>query len=271
MYKLLFVLLLVSQAATAEVYYVTFVKGNVKVAGQAKNLVTGNKINDNDQLVFADKSAKLSCISPTKGRFDISSDKAAKNSRNEWVAILKDALVPAYTSKHLSTRSLGDGETDPAMLFKTNITGGKVLLIEDQWITVSNSYHLNATNFFFLQYEVDGKTIVKKVPASANKIAFNASLFTNANGAIVSQESVADLALCFQETVNGTARSKVVVKFMPVMISASEFNTQASLIKKNLEPMHLKKELVNKELYNHFYSNYGYIHPAFFTALMESF
>ncbi len=265
---LVIVFVIAAQFANAETYYVTFVKGTVKLSTQAKNLAVGDKFTEKDQLIFIDKAAKISCISPGKGRFDITADKSSQNAKKEWVAIIKDALMPSFAAKQLSTRAFGDDQTDIEKSLKGSHPNNRILLIENEWISLGSKYHLTEGGFFFIQYDVDGKTTVKKLPSSESAIAFNHSLFVNAKGETIAPENITSVALCMQELKNGSKSSRIVLKFAPSMLSLDDFKSQATVLKNNLQG--LKPAQVETELYNHFFSNYGYMDVATFRRLIKS-
>jgi len=242
-----------------EVYYVTFIKGDVRIQPGGKKLTIGTPITDKDQFLFTSKSDKVSCISPTKGRFDITATKAVQKSPNEWVAIMKDALIPASANLKLSTRSLLTEQTDPEKLFVTDVTDKKVMLIENEPITIENKYPLSSGNFFFIQYTYNGHTVLKKVPNNGQTISFNEDLFTDNAGNKIAIMVVPELFFCFQEVINRTPKSRVLAKFIPVMITKSAFKEQYTLLFHHLKAAKVTDAEIQKEIVKHFTSNYGHI------------
>ena len=75
-----------------EKYYVTFVKGSVIVSKTKLPVKIGDVLTEEDKLIFKDLSSKVSCIHPTKGRYDITPIKAKSSGDNELVAILKPKI-----------------------------------------------------------------------------------------------------------------------------------------------------------------------------------
>lgn len=269
MKRILFLLMiLVANVVNAQVYYVTFIKGSVKHSASGKSIAVGDKLSEKDQLIFIDKTSKLSCISPAKGRFDITADKSKQNSKKEWVAVLSDLLVPAYASKQLSTRAIGE-ETSAEVLFKSSHPENKLLLIDDQWIDISTTAPLDKSNFYFLQYDVNGKTITKKVPSKEHAISFNRSLLVGANGEVLSADQVPTVALCMQSVQNGKPSSKIVTRFTPVFLSHAEFAGEVSVLRTHLAGLFQNNEKLNNEIYNHFYGNYGSVNPSLFRKWMK--
>lgn len=269
MKRILFLLMiLVANVVNAQVYYVTFIKGSVKHSASGKSIAVGDKLSEKDQLIFIDKTSKLSCISPAKGRFDITADKSKQNSKKEWVAVLSDLLVPAYASKQLSTRAIGE-ETSAEVLFKSSHPENKLLLIDDQWIDVTTTAPLDKSNFFFLQYDVNGKTITKKLPSKEHALSFNRSLLVDANGETLTTDQVPTVALCSQSVQNGKPTSKIVARFNPVFLSASDFNNEVAILKTHLSGLYSTPEKLNNEIYNHFYGNYGSVNPSLFRGWLK--
>lgn len=256
MIKLFILFMFTFQLAKSEVYYVTFVKGSVKLQGAKMNLKVGDKLADNDQLVFADQLSKISCISPVKGRFDILGSNAKKKVQMEWVALLKDVLLPASSKAQLSTRALGEETNDPAKIFKSPHADNKILIVENEVIVVDPKYALDNNHFFFIQYEVKGKVILKMVPSTRGGISFESSLFVDENGKLLLPEEIGTVSFCYQYA----GKSKELTKFIPVIISLQDFTKQVHLLRTNLTKKN--KEEMNREIYNHFLNNYGFINAS---------
>lgn len=254
---------------SGNIYYVTFVKGNVRLLGTNKILALGDAVTDSDKIIFPDKNARITCISPTRGRFDLSPDKSKQGNTKEWVGIIKNILVQSSTLKQLSTRELPTENTDPGILFKSYSPENKVLLVDHYPIKTSNNFKLDRDQFLFLKYVVSGKTILKKLPVNGQFYFFDSSLFTNSYEELISPELVGTVSLCFQQLKNGSAVSEVIIKFLPVLISMQEFKNECFILRQNLELPGIKKEQADNEIYNHFCTNYGFLYPGIFKKLAE--
>ena len=264
MIKLFILFMFVFQVAKSEVYYVTFVKGSVKLQGAKINLKVGDKLADNDQLVFADQQSKISCISPVKGRFDILASSAKKKVQMEWVAILKDVLLPASSKAQLSTRALIEETNDPAKIFKSPNADYKVLLVENEIIIIDPKYSLDNKHFFFVQYEVKGKVILKMVSPAGGGISLDSRLFVDENGKPLLAEDIGLVSFCYQDA----GKSKELTKFIPVFISLPDFTKQVLLLRTNLSKKN--KEEMNREIYSHFLNNYGFINASSLEKITKS-
>lgn len=58
-----------------EQYYITFIKGGASLGKPGTNLKPGDKLQPSDKIIFKDQQSKLVCISPGKGRFELSPQK----------------------------------------------------------------------------------------------------------------------------------------------------------------------------------------------------
>jgi len=252
--KLLVVLFWISAAVMlpAEKYYVTFVKGNVLVEKTRKPLKVGDVLNPEDKLIFKDKTAKASFISPGKGRFDLNSNASKVNGQNELLAIVKSSLVPASSTYHLSTRALIFEGYDPATYFSSTATKGRILLIRSEVLAIKPSYKLDGNNFFFLQFISEGRTITRKIDHTDKGLLFSDHLFLDGSGAMANTVS-----LCYQTNASGTPRSSVVASFIPVLAGKEDISAQLKLIDQILGISDKKK--LKAELSNHIFDNYGKI------------
>lgn len=247
-----FILLLLFVCCTAasnyqvEKYYVTFVKGNVTVEKTKKAIKVGDALSSNDKLLFANKQSKVSCISPSKGRFDIS-PKESSTGTSELYAVLKSNLVPVTSKYSLSTRSILFEGNDPALYFNSSETQNRILLVENKPFLVKPAYKMDNSNFFFIQYIVNGATITHKIAQTNQQLIFSSSTFENAPEMVV---------LCYQQDINGKPKSTIVAKFVPVLASEESLLEQIRLIKKN--SVEDKKKL-QSEISSHLFDNYGKI------------
>jgi hypothetical protein len=230
----------------AEKYYVTFVKGNVTIDKTKKVVKVGDALDSNDKLLFANKQCKVSCISPSKGRFDISPKESAAKS-SELYAILKSNLVPVTSKYSLSTRSVLFEGNDPALYFNSPETQNRILLIENKPFLIKPSYKMDKLNFFFIQYTVNGKVITSKIQQADQQLFFSSNTFENSSEMVT---------LCYQQDFNGKAKSSIVAKFIPVLVKEEVILEQINLIKKNSI---VDKKKQQSEILSHLYDNYGKI------------
>ena len=238
--------------APAEKYYVTFIKGKVLLQKTHSPLKVGDALNPEDKLVYADKNAKVSFISPGKGRFNLNADAGKEDTKGELLAVLKSSLVPAPATYHLSTRALLFEGYDPATYFSSESTQGRILLIKSEPLLIIPSYKLDAGNFFFVQFNAGGRTITRKVEQTEKGIIFSENLFMTGSG-----EMADKVSLCYQTNSTGQARSTVIAAFTPVLVEKQEISDQLRIIT-DMVGIGDKKKL-KAELSSHVFENYGKI------------
>ncbi len=249
---------------SGEVYYVTFVKGDVILKSTGKKLVTGMQVTESDQLVFSDRNAKISCISPARGRFEVTPHNASSKKQNEWVSLVKEAIIPASPAVKLSTRSLFAEQFDPEKIFPR----GRVLLLENEPVAIDGKYPLAGSSFFFVQYVSEGQTIVKKVPAMGQAIHFNTALFTD-NAGHPPATPLPEVSLCFQENIDGVKRSRIITKFIPVIGNKQVLKEQYALMQLHLKAAKRTEKEILEEALAHFNENYGYIDANIFEKAIK--
>ena len=245
-----------------EKYYVTFVKGFVMVQGTGRAVKVGDALKPADKLHFKDVEAKLSCISPGKGRFNISAVDSKVKAGGELLAVLKDALVPLASNHRFSTRSDALEEYDPKIYFRAAETGDRVLLIKDEPFPVLSSYPADESRHFFVQYQLADKTVIRKVKQEGNGLLFTDELFKDLQGS-----ASAKIRLCYQTSAGDNPRHAVLASFIPVLASKAEVQEQIRVIKSMSGSTDPRK--VNNEIIAHVYENYGKISSEELMKLME--
>lgn len=246
---LLLILFICCTAASdfqSEKYYVTFVKGIVTIEKTKKDIKVGDILDPNDKLLFANKNAKVSCISPTKGRFNVGPKQSSEGS-SELYAILKSNLVPVTSKYSLSTRAVLFQGNDPAHYFISPETQNKILLVENKALLVKTSYKMDKSNFFFIQFTANGTTLTRKIQQTNQELFFNSNTFENAPEMVV---------LCYQQEFNGKGKSTIIAKFIPVLAKEEALLEQIRLIKQNSA---LDKKNLQSDISSHLFDNYGKI------------
>ncbi|SDL74948.1 hypothetical protein SAMN05421813_10221 [Daejeonella rubra] len=243
-----------------DVYYVTFVKGIVQLESTKKIIKPGDKITAKDKLIFKDQASKVSCISPSKGRFEIRPDTEAATKKGEWLAVIGEKLIPSSTYQRLSTRSLDvDNGYDPINYFGNKLEK-PIVILSGIPLPVKMSYKIDAFNFFFLQYDHEGKTIVRKVGSIGQSLLFIPELFTDSDGNMLTQESLKKVFLCYQSNINSIARSKSLVEFRPLLVDRDQLASEISFMYNYLKPLKNNSlKDIHEEIFAHLIENYGKI------------
>ncbi len=241
-----------------EHYYVTFIKGTVLLKKTGKPVKIGDALLPTDVLIFKDNSGKVSCISPGKGRFDISAAKLSGGSKNELLAVLRSNLVPSTSTYRLSTRSLMFEGYDPKSYFVSPETHNRILLFRDEALQIAPAYKLDNANFFFIQYVSDGKTVTKKLAHTDKGVIFSDADFS---------DIVAEVKFCYQEQTTTGPRSAMLAEFVPVLAGKEELKQEAKLIASHSGIADKKK--LKEYITSHVFDNYGKIGTHELDKLME--
>jgi len=231
-----------------ERYYVTFIKGTVLLKKTGKPVKIGDVLLPTDALVFKENSGKVSCISPGKGRFDISAAKISGGNKNELLAVLKNNLVPSTSTYRLSTRSLMFEGYDPKSYFVSPETHDRILLLRDEVLQIAPSYKMDNSNFFFIQYVSEGKTVTKKLAHTDKGV-----IFSDADFAGIPSST----KFCYQEQTTSGARSAMLAEFVPVLSGKEELRQEAKLIAAHSGIADKKK--LKEYITSHVFDNYGKI------------
>ncbi|MEO6150055.1 MAG: hypothetical protein ABIN95_02555 [Mucilaginibacter sp.] len=248
----IFLIIGVAVAVPVEKYYVTFIKGEVLLERTKKPVKVGDALNPDDKLVFKDKTGRVSCISPGKGRFDITAQSVKPGKGGELLAILKASLVPATGTYHLSTRSILSEGYDPVTYFSSEATHDRILLISDEPLPIKPSYVLDAGNFFFIQFTENGKPVTRKVPYTQHGLVFSEKLFLTSAGIVAER-----VTLGYQSNTDGERKSSAVAVFSPVTAGKEEIIQQVKLISDITGTTDKKKQ--KAEIIDHLFENYGKI------------
>ena len=232
--------------AQSEKYYVTFVKGQANLKKTNQPIKVGAVLLPTDAVVFKDQTAKVSCISPGKGRFDLSAQKVKASPGGELLAALKNNLVPSTTTYHLSTRSLNFDGYDPKTYFQSTATNDRILLVSGESLPILSSYKLDEQHFFFIQYNVNGTPTTKKIEHNEKGLIFNSNLFKDGIPSKV--------MLCYQSQVAGKAKSTAIIEFFPVLASKTDLMNEIKVLKSNLGD---NKKMLKEAVTAHLFDNYG--------------
>ncbi|RZL44725.1 MAG: hypothetical protein EOP00_19195 [Pedobacter sp.] len=232
--------------AQSEKYYVTFIKGQAKIKKTSKLIKIGDILLPTDAILFKDQTGKVSCISPGKGRFDITAQKTKLSPSGELLAVLKSNLLPATTTYHLSTRSLTFDGYDPKAYFQSPATNNRILLISNETLPIIPSYKLDQQNFFFIQYTLNGKLITKKIDQNEKGLVFNPLLFND--------DPQTNVMLCYQYMVAGEPKSISIAEFIPVTVNKDDLFRELKIIKAHIGD---NKKILKEAVTAHIFDNYG--------------
>lgn len=141
-----------------EKYKVIKVNGEIVMRKTGKQLSQGDEFLSSTVLDFKTKDSKAAVISPTKGRFVLSQD----NSNG------KTNLVPGMNNIASRAGALIN------LVDLENHFSGNYLILEEQRLKISGeAYPMDEQHFFFLQYQLNGEVINKKLSHDGDTLILN--------------------------------------------------------------------------------------------------
>ncbi|NME68247.1 hypothetical protein [Flammeovirga aprica] len=91
----------------AQDYYVLHLNGTIKDASSQRNLMVGDIIHSDTELIFFESDAKAIVISKEKGRMLLDGTKAKDNRHGEFEALLTQVIMPVESDVNMSSRRIG--------------------------------------------------------------------------------------------------------------------------------------------------------------------
>ncbi len=226
-------------------FYVIYIKGGAINTINSRGVRIGDMLKPNDKIFLRDASSKLVLIHPKKGRLEITPKSAGKDLS------VKDQAVSISSEYKIVSRPLNYEGYNPRTYFHSPETNYRVLLVTGLPLKIIPFYKLDAQNFFYLQWEKTGTTIVRKIPASDRGIYFNQTVISDADQLTEGQK----VKFCYQHFEYGVLKNDVLAEFVPVVASLSVINQQVAIIKKYSSQK--ESRIVNALVTAHLNDNYG--------------
>jgi hypothetical protein len=247
---LLFAFCFCKQAFSQDVYFVTFVKGDVKKANT--KIKVGDKLLSPDKLVFSQKDGRLILLHPQKGRFIVEPGHTDPAPSGEYFVYLKNNLIPGTERIKLSSR----GDADMYEFFTANPSISKnILFIGETGISLDNTiYRINDPNndFFFLQYTpASGKTFSNKLRVQHDSLMISRADFLF-NGKEPADSE--DVKLGFIQNYSAEKKVIEIVSFKPAFMSFNDCKNIMNTVKATLGN---DREKVIEETMTQLYYNLG--------------
>jgi hypothetical protein len=150
--------LLISFEASAELFYVSLIRGNVTKAGVP--LKTGDTLEDNNSetLEFSTTEDFVVVVSRKKGRYMIRAKEVQRSENRLWV-LVKENLVPCTQENSLTTRSLVN-----IFDIKEFLQDGRFAMLDSIIIPLDKSFWEDRhQNYFIVNYIFDDEKVEKRI------------------------------------------------------------------------------------------------------------
>jgi hypothetical protein len=260
MRSLLLAMLLVFAPPTEEVYFITFVKGTIILEKTQKALKVGDKISPKDKIIFREKDAMAAVLSPQKGRFTLTADKAQKNAKGEFLALIEASMSPLGSAKKLSTRTgLLTNMIELQKFFAANdsLSQGRFLVIgKGKYVLAKSAFPLDDKHFFFIRYLYEGQQINKKLSYSADTLFMDKAVY-QVDGKDIVPAAVSDMKL-YQYVVRDKPESVLITDFHPAFIEREKLKEEIRVLVAQLKVLYKNDfEIVYNNVLLHVNTYYG--------------
>jgi hypothetical protein len=198
-----------------------------------------------DKILLNDANSKLVLIHSKRGRVEITPKLAGKD------LAVKDQVTAIKSEYKIISRPLNYEGYNPQTYFHSPETNHRVLLVTGLPLKIIPFYKLDGQNFFYLQWEKAGTTIVRKIPASDRGIFFNQTVISDADQLKDGQK----VKFCYQHFEYGVIKNDVLAEFIPVVTPLSVINQLVALIKRHCSQK--EPRVVNALVTAHLNDNYG--------------
>jgi hypothetical protein len=226
-------------------FYIIYVKGSAVNSVNNRTVRVGDMLKPTDKILLNDANSKLVLIHSKRGRVEITPKSAGKD------LTVKDQVVAISSVYKIVSRPLNYEGYNPRTYFHSPETNHRVLLVTGLPLKIIPFYKLDTQNFFYLQWEKGGETIVRKIPSSDRGIYFNQTVISNADQLADGQK----VKFCYQHFEYGVLKNDVLAEFVPVVAPLSVINQQVALIKRHSSQK--EPRVVNALVTAHLNDNYG--------------
>ncbi len=181
-YLFLFFILLFSQMVFAQFFVV---KINEQVFADGQLLKPRTRISPEVELRFSSNNAYAHVLSTSRGHFVLSGEKGKKNQKGEFLAALKEAIIPSDQFQAAATRAGSlekakvihfDDKYDVKAYFRETI----VLLDTAYYEFAAKNFPVDDNHYFCIMQELEDTIISQRLPIEENALQLTASVFQDA-------------------------------------------------------------------------------------------
>ncbi|GAB4335717.1 MAG: hypothetical protein OHK0038_13540 [Flammeovirgaceae bacterium] len=249
-FLLLFFTLSISYAQT---HFVLHVKGNILRKDTKQALKIGEQISEDTQLIFNTPNALAVVMSKEKGRMVLDGRQSKKEANGEFVALMKDALLPMKTNMMMSTRGSVDEEI---VNFKDYFGENDFAIIGEKLKLKINKdkYPLTDQQVIVVKYTYEGKNINKQILSEENWITLEKNAIFD-NGVDVEKVEKVDLYY-YNKTSKDFSK---LVTFHPIFVEEDELKAEVSTLVKFLHEAEMPSAKIRSEVTSFVRDLYGKI------------
>lgn len=272
MKKLYFVLVLVlsfsAQPLLAQDYYVLQVKGKITVKKTGKEVAPGDMLDATDELKFETQDATAVIISKTDGRMVLNGKKVEKSEDGEFLALLKNALLPMKQNMKMSTRGANSEEV---VNLKDYFGTENFVIIGDELRIKLNEakYPVSNEKIFVFRYEYNGKPISKIIQFEEKDMIVSKETLFSVNEEPINPEEILQADIWYFN--RSTDEKNREVSFKPVFVDETQLAQEVGLLKDFLKQNGTeKKNEIKKEVFSFVNDVYGTVDPVILDSWLKN-
>jgi hypothetical protein len=252
----IFVMLFIASLAAQpqqEILYVIHIKGIMTNLATSKQIRVGDALKPTDKISFIQGKAAAVVMSTQKGRFTIGRPaQASSSATGEFIAFVKNTLVPATSVGNLSTR--GD-LTAPCTDNLKEVLGNEAFVFPaDQAVLCldRNVYPMNQNNFFIYRTHNGEREINYMIPFMGDSLLIGRDTFHATPKGDVVGEARAEIYY-FDKLQNSSVK---IATITPVFADAEELKTECGFLVQLYKKQNLSRAEIVVRLTEHVQSVY---------------
>jgi hypothetical protein len=243
-------------AQAQEVFNVTRVSGKITNLKTSKEVVSGDILNADDQLLFESFDSYAIAIGSNMGRFQIK----LQDSEQKQEQLMLTATV-AESARPTKMRNLMLIRFDPS---EKEVSDLKQYFGNDKFSVIGNSidipinsksYPLSDEKFIVFYYRVDNKPVQKKIGFADQTLILEKDKLTNSSAGTISGNEISNLAVYQYE--KSSRSSQEITRFTLVFVDKDELKKEFYTIIPILKRQKMSDPDIKKYLIEYYYDFYG--------------
>lgn len=243
-------------AQAQQVFNVTRVSGKITNLKTSKEVVSGDVLNSDDQLLFESFDSYAIAIGNNMGRFQIK----LQDSEQKQEQLMLTATV-AEAARPTKMRNLMLIRFDPS---EKEVSDLKQYFGNDKFSVIGNSidipinsksYPLSDEKFIVFYYRVDNKPVQKKIGFADQTLILEKDKLTNSSAGTISGNEISNLAVYQYE--KSSRSSQEITRFTLVFVDKDELKKEFYTIIPILKRQKMSDPDIKKYLIEYYYDFYG--------------
>lgn len=234
-------------------YYVIKVQGEIVKAADNQPLRSGLSVSENDEFLFKSNISRAAVINPSRGQFVLSPPEDYSSSGS------KALFMPPI--QNISSRA--GGTMFNKIDFQNHFKDDYLILNEVKIHVDTNSYPLNAKQFFYVNYAHEGEPINKKLSSDIDSLVLAKSELFKVDGEPIEAPEQVQLKLFYMNK----DEASLICDFMANFPDENQLIKELNNMKEFLDDTSKFKSLA----YDFIHEFYGELAQEDFNTFMKHF